>query len=258
MTRVAEFAYGQARIQSRHGARANAGTWRRLAGIRDPLHFLQHARETPLRPWVVHFSSRTDVHELEQSIRSQYRGYVSEVAGWQPRSWRKAVLWVRQLLDLPALQYLLLGNSAPTWVRNDPVLNPFSAADMGQRLQALEDSEYAALLRAWQAGTPLLDGWLHHWHSLWPAVPNEFVGPLEQLASQFLHYVSVPATDDGADLRAYDGDRLSDKLTYAFRRCNHQPAAVFLHLAMVALDLQQLRVALLRRTLFPEFQGEDT
>lgn len=258
MNSVADFAYAQARIQARHAARPDAATWRRLAGFGDRLHFLQHARRTRLRPWVVHFSSRTDVHELELSIRSQFRQSVSEVASWQPRAWRRAVLWSRQLLDLPALQHLLLGNSPPAWISKDPVLRPFAVADMRQRLQALEDSEYAHLLRTWQAGTPLLDGWLTRWRRLWPETPSKFVRPLDQLVDQLQQLAVIPDTEDETDRYTHDRELLTDKLIYAFRRCSHQPATAFLHLAMVALDLQQLRAALLRRTLFPEFKGEGT
>ena len=257
MSSVAEFAYAQARLQARHAARPDAATWRRLAGIGDRMNFLQHARTTRLRPWVLHFSSRTDVHELELSIRSQFRGSISEVASWQPRPWRKAVLWTHQLFDLPALQHLLLGNPPPVWITNDPVLKPFALANMQQRLQALEDSEYAVFLRAWRTGTTLLDGWLTRWHGLWPKTPSKFVRPLDQLADQLQRHVTILETEDGTDPRTQDSDLLADKLTYAFRRCSHQPAAAFLHLAMVALDLRQLRAALLRRTLFPEFKGAD-
>ncbi len=46
--------------------------------------------------------------------------------------------------------------------------------------------------------------------------------------------------------------RLAEKLVYEFRRHTHQPVAAFLHLALVALDLERLRSALVRRTLFAE------
>lgn len=258
MSALTDFAYAQARLQARHAARPDAATWRRLAGIGDRLDFLQHARATRLRPWVVHFSSRTDVHELELSIRSQFRQSISEVASWQPRSWRKAVLWTRQLLDLPALQHLLLGNPPPVWTTKDVILKPFTVFDMRERLQALEDSEYVGLLRDWRIGTPLLEAWLARWRGLWPETPTKFVRPLNDLVGLFQHNIVIQGTKNGTDYRRYDRELLLRELTYAFRRCSLQPAAAFLHLAMVALDLQQLRAALLRRTLFPEFKGENT
>lgn len=252
MSTVTDFAYAQARIQARHGLRPDAATWRRLAGIGDRLSFLQHARTTPLRPWVLQFSSRTDVHELERSIRWQFRRSISEVAGWQPRPWRRAVSWTGQLLDLPALQHLLLGNPPPRWMTEDPNLEPIALADLRQRPQALENSEYAGLSRDWRAGTPLLESWLAHWRSLWPEQAGKRVRPLNELADRLRHHVVIPITEDATDQHEHDRERLMEELTYAFRRSSLQPATAYLHLALVALDVQRLRAALLRRTLFPE------
>lgn len=105
---------------------------------------------------------------------------------------------------------------------------------------------------------PLLDGWLTRWRRLWPETPSKFVRPLDQLVDQLQQLAVIPDTEDETDRYTHDRELLTDKLIYAFRRCSHQPATAFLHLAMVALDLQQLRAALLRRTLFPEFKGEGT
>lgn len=258
MSAVTDFAYAQARLQARHGLRPDAATWRRLAGIGDRLNFLQLARTTRLRPWVMHFSSRTDVHELELSLRSQFRHSIAEVASWQPRPWRGAVLWTRQLLDLPALHHLLSGNPPPLWTTEDVILKPFAIADMRQRLQALEESEFAGLSRDWQAGTPLLESWLTRWRRLWPEKAGRFVRPLNELVDRFRHHIVIPVTEDATDQHGYNPERLLEELTYAFRRSSLQPATAFLHLSMVALDVQQLRAALLRRTLFPESNGESS
>jgi hypothetical protein len=47
-------------------------------------------------------------------------------------------------------------------------------------------------------------------------------------------------------------DALRTRLAFMFRRYSFQPAAAFAHLALVALDLQILRGALVRRALVPE------
>jgi hypothetical protein len=154
MNQLASFAYAQARLQARHGARPNAATWRRLEGISDLLHFLQSARTTGLRPWVLHFSARTDIHAMELSLRQQFRDYIADVASWQPVAWRKTVLWVQRLLDLPGLQHLLMGERAAAWMRDDPVLKPFATGNLRARLEALQDSDFAPLVQAWQAGLP--------------------------------------------------------------------------------------------------------
>lgn len=249
MNGVASFAYSQARLQARHGARPNAMVWRRLEGIGDLLHFLQSARTTGLRPWVLHFSARTDIHAMELSLREQYRRYVADVASWQPVAWRKPVLWAQRLLDLPALQHLLMGERVPAWMRNDPVLKPFATDNLRARLESLQDSDFASLLETWQAGHPLLDGWRERWHALWPRISSTAAAPLERLEAHLGRHVRS-LRQDGSERSQEACQRLAEKLAYEFRRYTHQPAAAFLHLALVALDLERLRAALMRRALF--------
>ncbi len=251
MNQVASFSYAQARLQARHGARPDATTWRRLEGVGDLLHFLQSARTTGLRPWVLHFSARTDIHAMELSLRQQFRHYIADVAGWQPVAWRKPVLWVQYLLDLPGLQHLLMGERAPGWVRDDPVLKPFATDNLRARLEALQDSDFAPLVRAWQAGLPLLAGWRQRWHALWPQISSTAAAPVERLEAWLQSHLRGLREGD-AERSEEVCKRLAEKLVYEFRRHTHQPVAAFLHLALVALDLERLRSALVRRTLFAE------
>lgn len=250
MNGVASFAYSQARLQARHGARPDAATWRRLEGIGDLLHFLQSARTTGLRSWVLHFSARTDIHAMEHSLRQQFRRYVADVASWQPVAWRKPVLWVQRLLDLPALQHLLMGERASGWMRDDPVLKPFATDNLRARLEALQDSDFALLVQTWQAGRPLLDGWQERWHGLWPRISSTVASPLERLEAHLQRHVRSLRVDGGVERSQQACQRLAEKLAYEFRRHTHQPAAAFVHLALVALDLERLRAALMRRALF--------
>ncbi len=252
MNRVAKFAYAQARLQARHGARPDAATWRRLAGIGDLLHFLQTARTTPLRPWVLHFSGRTSVHAMELSLRAQCRHYMAEVASWQPDGWRDAVLWTQRLLDLPVLQQLLMGEAAARWVLEDPMLRPFATENLRARIERLQESDCAPLVQAWQQGVPLLEGWQQRWQRLWPKMPGTMTMPLEQLAVHLQHHIDTLRPDGGSENSQRVCEVLAEKLVYQFRRHSHQPATAFLHLALVALDLQRLRAALVHRALFPE------
>lgn len=252
MNQVADFAYSQARLQARHGARPGAGVWRRLEAISDLLHFLQTARTTGLRPWVLHFSVRTDVDAIELSLRQGFRQYVAEVASWQPVAWRKPVRWVQWLVDLPALQHLLMGERVPAWMRNDPVFKPFATDNLRARLEALQESEFAPLLQSWQAGLALLDGWLRRWHALWPRISSTAAAPLEGLEVRLQRQLRSLREDGGIERSEQVYQRLTEKLSYEFRRHTHQPAAPFLHLALVALDLERLRAGLVRRALFPE------
>lgn len=256
MTRLSDFAYAQTRLQARHGMRPDARTWRRLASIGDLLHFLQTARTTPLRPWVLHFTAETSIHDVELSLRAQFRHYVWEVANWQPAPWRSAVLWVKRLPDLPALQHLLLGQPIPRWVRQDPTLQPFAIESRPALIEALRNSDCGPLLQAWQEGIGLSESWLQHWRTLWPKAGTMLTTPLELCTKRIQTYLvdlsKQPAGSSSQKARAV----LAEQLTRDFRRHTHQPAATFVHLGLVALDLQQLRGALVRRAVFPRKLGE--
>lgn len=252
MNQVASFAYAQARLQARHGARPNAATWRRLEGVGDLLHFLQVARATGLRPWVLHFSVRTDIHAMELSLRQQFRHYIADVASWQPVAWRKPMLWVQQLLDLPGLQHLLMGERVPAWMREDPVLKPFATDNLRARREALQDSDFAPLVDTWQAGLPLLGGWRQRWRALWPQISRTAAAPMERLEAHLLRHLRSLREGGGVERSQRACEQLAEKLAYEFRRYTHQPAAALTHLALVALDLERLRAALVRRGLFAE------
>lgn len=252
MNQVASFAYAQARLQARHGTRPNAATWRRLEGVGDLLHFLQSARTTGLRPWVLHFSARTDIDAMELSLRQQFRYYIAEVASWQPVAWRKPVLWVQRLLDLPGLQHLLMGERAPAWMRDDPVLKPFATDNLRARLEALQDSDFAPLVQTWQEGSPLLGAWQRRWRALWPQISSTAAAPVERLEVHLQRHLRSLREADSVERSQQACQGLAEKLVYEFRRHTHQPAAAFMHLALVALDLERLRAALVRRTLFAE------
>jgi hypothetical protein len=252
MNRMASFAYAQARLQARHGARPNAATWRRLEGVGDLLHFLQSARTTGLRSWVLHFSARTDIHAMELSLRRQFRQYIADVASWQPVAWRKPILWVQRLLDLPGLQHLLMGERAPGWMRDDPVLKPFATDNLRARREALQDSDFASLVQTWQAGLPLLDGWRRRWRALWPQLSSTAAAPMERLEERLQHHLSHLREGDSAERSRRACEHLAEKLAFEFRRHTYQPAAALIHLALIALDLERLRAALVRRSLFTE------
>jgi hypothetical protein len=248
MSDVARFAYVQARLQARHGARPDEGVWRRLDTVGELGNYLQVARNTALRPWVGGLQVSHGAHDIELSLRQQYRRYIDEVAHWMPGRWRGSVRWVRRLLDLPALQYLLTGAAAPAWMREDPELRGFTAADTALRVQAVRSSDCAVLLDGWQGGDPLYAAWLDHWRDLWPGSSRQAVG-LESLARLLRRHIGalhLYPVAPSAPLR----EGLLQRLNSSFRRYSFQPAAAFAHLGLVALDLEKLRGQLLRRVLF--------
>jgi hypothetical protein len=248
MNTTVRFAYAQARLQARHGMRPDERVWRRLESVGDIGAYLQVARNTALRPWVAGLHAEPGAHDIELALRQQYRRTIDEVAHWMPAGWRGPVRWVRRLPDLPALQYLLTGASAPGWMRDDAELWPFVSDTPAGRVQALQSSDCAPLLRDWQRGEPLYASWLDHWRALWPEASRLVVGleALARLLCRHLGALSLYSAAASAPLH----ETLMLELNRTFRRYSFQPAAAFAHLGLVALDAQKLRAQLLQRTLF--------
>ncbi|MEK8089105.1 hypothetical protein [Thermithiobacillus plumbiphilus] len=250
MDRISAFAYTQARLQARQGMRPDTDTWRRLSATHDLAALLREARETTLRPWVLALEAGFTVHQLEAALRQAFRRHVAMTASWQPRDWRPAVCWVQHLPLLPALQHLLSGNNAYPWMADDPALKPYAQTEPGARLMQLQQSGLAPLANAWRADIPLLAGWRQHWRRLWPPAPKALGARLDALADAIENHLAAMADKadaDGWHLR----ETMEAQLSLAFHHHIQQPMAVFLHLALVALDLERLRAALVERALFP-------
>jgi hypothetical protein len=249
MSETARFRYVQARLQARHGDRADDLVWRRLQSIGDVANYLQAAQQTTLRRWITGLHSKQGSHEIERMLRRHYRDYVDEVAHWLPTRWTGTVQLLGRLPDLPALQYLLTGGSIPAWMRDDPELNVFATENPGTRLEAMQNSDLAWLAEGWQMDQPLVDNWLDYWRSRWPREPK-LTGGLEHLARLLQEQVHLQHNNTAAatDPRAVLGGRL----TAVFRRYSFQPAAACAHIGLVALELEKLRGDLVRRLLYTE------
>ena len=248
MVSTARYAYLQARLQARHGARNDEATWRRLQGTGDFANYLQLAQQTALRPWVVSMHAGQDSSEIEQVLRRQYRQHIEEVAGWVPAAWRPSVRWLLRLADLPALRHLLAGEPAPAWLRDDPQLRAFASEHTTIRMDSMLQSDCRVLVKAWQAGTPLWNAWLEHWQSLWPNATGERRGMDEilRLMRHEMHALLEQSHGHGQDRI----EALQARLVSAFRRYSFLPAAAFLHLGLTSLDVARLRGDLLVRKLF--------
>lgn len=247
--RFTAFAYAQVRLQARHAERPGAADWRRVQGVGDISHYLHVARRTRLRRWVLNLHSAYDSHQVERVLRQQYCSYVDEVARWLPDPWAHTLDWLKRLPDLPAIQYLLGGAHPPRWMQDDPRLQGFVKGEYGQRLRAVEQSDCAGLVIAWQRGDSIAAAWLDQWRSSWPRETANRRG-LDELARLLGHYWTPTQKENGP---ASEGERdvLLQKLTLLFRRYSFRPAASYAHLALTALDLLTLRGELLCRMLFP-------
>lgn len=244
----ATFAYVQVRLQARHGARPDEATWRHLQGTSDFANYLQLARHTPLRPWLTTLDPGQGSDGIEGELRRLFRRHVDEVAGWVVPAWRPAVLWVRRLPDLPALQYLFSDDPVPAWLQNDPELQDMGCLPIESRLEVMQQADCRLFLMAYQAGDSLPDAWLSQWQTLWPGKARHDHG-LNALGKALRQYLQVLQADSCGSVQARC-EALQLQLVSAFRRYSFQPAAVFSYLALVALDLSRLRGELLVRQLF--------
>ena len=242
------FAYAQARLQARLGARPDDADWRRLQGVREFAPLLETARATPLQPWIDHLGAGDGVHPLELSLRRRLVAVTEETAGWLPQAWRPAVRWAGWLPYLPALHYLLRGEPSPGWMGQDPALAPYLAGTAEERLAAMKAGALAPLAAAWEQDRPLREGWIEGWRRLWPRHPSP--APLEALIDLVRAHLSVFADtppEQANDARA----RFEEALRGHFRRDLFHPAAAFAYLALTALDAERVRAALVQRLLFP-------
>ncbi len=250
MIQRSRFAYVQARLQARYGQQPDRGAWRRLQAITSLSHFLQVARTTPLRPWLLNIPAHGDSHAVEKSLRRQLFDHLDEVMRWLPQPWRPALRWCGVLPDLPALQHLLGGRPAPAWVLDDHRLKHYSHELPALRLQALRDSPYAPLLGQ-DGGRDLSVAWRRHWRTLWPAdIAAAEAAALNQLADAVTAYYAALAAAAGRDSDTAR-DWIEQRLRHGFRRHPQQAAAAFYYLALTALTVEQLRGLLLRLSLFP-------
>jgi hypothetical protein len=248
MSVTASFAYVQVRLQARHGARPDEAVWRQLQGTSDFANYLQLARHTPLRPWVATLDPGQSSDGIESELRRLFRCHVDEVAAWVVPRWRPAVLWVRRLPDLPALQYLFGDAPIPAWIQEDPELREMGCLPVAARLDGIQQSECTVFFSAWQAGESLPDAWLAHWRALWPKAARYDQG-LESLVTALRQYLQVLQADSRGSVQSRC-EALQVQLLSAFRRYSFQPAAVFSYLALTALQLARLRGELLVRQLF--------
>ncbi len=233
--------YAQARLQARFGERPDESVWRRLADARGPAALLEIARASGLRRWIAGIEASSDHHWIEISLRVRWRECVAETASWMPERWQPAVLWTAVLADLPALCRLARGEARLEWMRRDPALGPYAAA---------QDNELQAKLRQDAlafAGAP--DGasfellvrraWREEWRRRWPRRGD--AQALEDLAELMeSRFVEPMAAGRHEFLR---------RLRAQFRRSTLRPGAAFAFLAFSALDIEHLRAELLARVL---------
>ena len=245
--------YAQARIQARFGERPDESTWQAIRSTQGPAALLEVARSCGLRRWIAGLDAASSAHAIEISMRAGWRGCVVELSSWMPPEWRPATLWLSGLVDLPALCHLARGEAPLPWMSQDPILRPYFIAEVVERRTRLSQDILAFMESPPEsppAGAPdrhgfesrLRRAWYQQWRRLWPA--RRDAGSIDRL---------VALVEAGAREPLSTGQQvLLRRLRALFRDLTLRPAAAFVYLALVAVDIARLRAELLRHALLRE------
>lgn len=249
---VIGFGYAQARVQARHGRRPSEQVWRRLRASQDLPHFLAAARAGELGNWLAGLDEKSSSREIERSMRVALLSYVELVASWVPSRWRRSFRWMRWWPYLQSLERIARNDPVPHALREDSVLSPLMLDDADQRVEAFGAAGLQALLEGLESGEGFRDAWIGAWLACSPARGRSLRELAALLGTMDEEQSSL---DDEEDAWLWIAE-WEQKLVKIFRRHPLQPIAIFSHLFAIALDLQKLRGALLRRALLPAVQSE--
>lgn len=238
---MTDFAYAYARICAHYGARPDETAWRRLEHARELASLLDVARASAFRGWIGGVDAASTPHAIEGALRERWREAVRDVAAWMPEAWRPAVRWCAVAVDLPVLQHLARGFDAAPWLRDDPIWRDLVAAEK-------TDAARGPLAKAWTDPDRTAAEWRREWRRRLPVDGRDdaVIDALGRALGQTLSALPDP-TSSGIVL----GHAVQARLAVLFRRAVGAPAAAFVYLAQIALDLQRLRGELLRRAAFP-------
>lgn len=251
---LVDFGYAQARAQARHGDRLSPAHWRSVEASDGFAQYLYALRATGLAPRVQHLTATSSPHAIERSLRRDWRDEVANVGRWAPKSWRESITWCARLPDLPAVAHLSSGGTVWPWMRDDPVISEFLLSDAESRRRAIEESAFAAPTAA--PGGNLLDWWLGLWRASWPATHRSDPA-LRELIELIRSHQDAMRDDARSPKSAAElGEELEGRVVRLLHTRVRQPAVIFYHLVLTALELWRLRSGLIRRALFADWAAE--
>lgn len=242
------FAFAQARLQARFGARPVVADWQQIEATRDLGAVLQILRGGPLARWTSRLATRPGLHEMERRLREEWLRAVDEVANWQPEHWREATRWMRWITYLPSLQKLARGGRAPAWMRADPVLGPIVAREPLERGPALAGTPLAPLAAGFETPQDVAAAWARHWQTLWPrgrVARTELRRLLATIREHRVRLAEAPPEATSRDAM----QSLERRLEIMFRRHPLSEVATAAFICLMMLDLQRLRGMLAVRSL---------
>jgi len=94
---------------------------------------------------------------------------------------------------------------------------------------------------------------LQHWKTLLPDKKIRRQQPLNALTTLVNRHRDV-FSQLPVDRTWRQRENLAFKLTMMFRRQAYQPVNVFVHLLLIALDVERIRAAVMQRCLFADYQ----
>ena len=242
---VAEFAYAQARIEARHGERLQDADWKALESAQSLSRYLELARSTALKRFLVPIGPDFPAHAVERVIRNETVFYVTEVAAWAPRRWRPAIAWIAALPLLPLVDGRDEAASSPGRTVDDAPLEALCAAGATGADPVVRG---LARIRDDGAGASEIGRrWLRRWRALWPQ--GEAAADLDRLVSGSLRVLTLAGGRQEARAPPFRAD-LGRMLTRFFRSHVSSPIALVCHVGLVLIDVERLRGGLVRRSLF--------
>jgi hypothetical protein len=266
--------YALARVQARQGQLLQEDDWRQLEAHRPLVPYVDAARGSKLGRWVSAFDPRHGSHEIERSLRDQWRAYVADVASWHSRKWQHWLGWLEWLPTLSLLAELARPEPVPRWMRDDPTYGPIASKAPDERAAALKDTALAPLEPAIRRQATIANCWSEHWFALMPqtdedtrALFDELVSLLqrhiESLASSSTHHDDIQNSNGNTNGKAGSGhntqrsrDDLAHRLAVLFRASNGSVIATLCHLGGLALQLERLRGDLAVRAALDGRSGE--
>jgi hypothetical protein len=249
--------YGYARLSARLATRPDERTWRLLRSARSLRAAIDVLRASSAASYVAGATTGGEVDDVESGLRQHLRMRIRELVSWAPRPWRPAVEFTEVLLDLPAVQHLLSDRPLPRWLREDPRLSAYAAAEIASRRGRLATGPLAPFAAAADAMLrkprlprgrqrvkrtlhPLLELWCDRWQRLWPRCDGGERDALQRLLhtvrSHLEAFAALPP-----EAAAGARERLAERIRRQLHDAAARPAALFAYLLLVALDVERLR-----------------
>lgn len=242
-----DFCYAQARAQARHADRLSPAAWLLVESSDNLAQYLHTARGTSLAPRIEHFAANSSAHDIERSLRRDWRTMVENTACWAPTAWRESITWTALLADLPAIAELIDHGKVLPWMVDDPFLRDFTSPDPEIRRRAIMQSMNGLT----DADTRRLDDWwADRWQMLWPAPRAAHAGLYELLGLIREHRSAMRDDALKSSDAAKQAKHLQHRVVRILRSRLREPVVIFCHLLLCALEMQRLRGGLVRRALF--------